>query len=322
MGLGLRIIDHDELAPSMEAQVHLLDMSAGWGPMDFKSLAEARRLGYPAADYVGVYAVEKREVLSEVRVIRIPFTTLEGSTQIVSGIQGVATRRDYSGRGLARKLLEEAHQREKAAGIRLALLWTGHAMVAHRLYGSMGYLDVHTPKVAMRFCGARGGKPTGYKLSKVREKDAEIIAALHTEATEGRVGFTPRTLGLLRSLFKLGFVKPESIRMILRDEQVVGYVVLESNPRWTRFDEVVFCREAKLGDVVELLESEAPNRWLLLRNTFVQDASNLLRRRHYTLSDHAYYGLLAASLEGSRSKFTKALGTLDSRFSCHYLDYF
>ena len=71
----MRIIDHDELPLSMEAQIQfLLDMSAGWGPMDFKSIAEARRLGYPAADYVGVYAVEEREVLSEVRVIRIPFT--------------------------------------------------------------------------------------------------------------------------------------------------------------------------------------------------------------------------------------------------------
>lgn len=318
----MRIIDHDKLAPSMEAQVHLLDMSAGWGPMDFKSITEARRLGYPAADYVGVYAVEGREILSEVRVIRIPFTTPEGVTQIVSGIQGVATRRDHSGRGLARKLLEEVHRREKAAGITFALLWTGHAMVAHRLYGSMGYIDVHTPKIAMRFCGARQGKPSGYELRKVREKDVVTIAGLHTEATKGRVGFTPRAAGLLRSLFKLGFVKPESIRMILRDGQVVGYAMLESNPRWTRFDEVVFCRGAKLADVLELLESEAPKRWLLLRNTFVQDAPALLRRRHYTLSDHAYYGLLAATLESSTSKFTETLGTSDSRFSCQYLDYF
>jgi len=319
--MGMRIIDHDELPLSMEAQIHLLDMSAGWGPMDFKSIAEARRLGYPAADYVGVYAVEEREVLSEVRVIRIPFTTLGGATEIASGIQGVATRRDRSGRGLARKLLEEVHRREKAAGITLALLWTGHAMVAHGLYGSMGYADVHTPKIALRFCGARRGNPSGYELRKVREKDSETVAVLHTEATKGRIGFTPREAGLLRSLFELGFVKPESIRMILRDGQAVGYVMLESNPRWTRFDEVVFCRGAKLADVLELLEGEASNRWLLLRNTFVQEASALLRSRHYALSDHAYYGLLAAPL-GSTGKFTKALGTSDSRFSCQYLDYF
>ena len=318
----MRIIDHDELAPSMEAQVHLLDMSAGWAPMDFKSIEHARRSGYPSADYVGVYAVEGREVLSEVRVIRIPFTTPGLTTEIASGIQGVATRRDRSGRGLARKLLEEVHRREKAAGIRLALLWTGHAMVAHGLYNSLGYVDVHTPKIAVRFCGGRRGEPSGYELRKVREKDAETIAALHTEATKGRIGFTPRAAGLLSSLFELGFVKPESIRMILRDGRAVGYVMLESNPLWTRFDEVVFCRGAKLGDILDLLESEAPNRWLLLRNTFVQDASPLLRRRRYALSDHAYYGLLAAPLQGSASRFTRALGTSDPRFSCQYLDYF
>lgn len=313
-------MDHDELAPSMEVRVHLLDMSAGWAPMGFKSLTEARRLGYPAADYVGVYAVEGREVLSEVRVIRLPFITLEGATGIVSGIQGVATRRDHSGKGLARKLLEEVHRREKASGIAFALLWTGHAMVAHRLYASMGYIDVHTPKIAMRSCGA-GRRTPGYELRKMRAEDSATIAALHSEATKGRIGFTPREAGLLRSLFELGFVRRESIRMILLDGREVGYAMLERNPRWTRFDEVVFCRGANQADVLELLESEAPNRWLLLRNTFVQDASPLLRKRDYTLSDHAYYGLLAAPLEGSTNNL-RALGTSDSRFSCQYLDYF
>ena len=105
----MRILDYDELPSGVEGQAQLLDMSAGWGPMDFRRVGDARRIGYPAADYFGVYAVEGGEVLSMVRVLRLPFTTPKGVEKI-GAIQGVVTRRDRARRGLARKLIEEVHK--------------------------------------------------------------------------------------------------------------------------------------------------------------------------------------------------------------------
>src|SRR3989442_1138551 len=122
---ALRIVDFDGLPPSAEASVHVLDMTAGWGLLGFKTLKEVTALGYPAADYVGLYAVEDGEAQSMVRVLRIPFSTTEGR-ETVSAVQGVVTRRDRSRRGLARRLLGEVHHSEKAAGSRISLLWTGH----------------------------------------------------------------------------------------------------------------------------------------------------------------------------------------------------
>jgi len=45
----LRIVEFDDLPPSAEPSVHLLDMTAGWGPLGFAALKEIRELGYPAA---------------------------------------------------------------------------------------------------------------------------------------------------------------------------------------------------------------------------------------------------------------------------------
>jgi predicted acetyltransferase len=80
-------------------------------PLDFKKMEEARRSGYPAADYFGVYAVENKQVASAVRVLRIPYTMGDGTVEIVSGIQGVVTRRESSRNGFARQLLSEVHER-------------------------------------------------------------------------------------------------------------------------------------------------------------------------------------------------------------------
>ena len=134
----LRILEFGELPASLEPQAHLLDVAVGWSPLDFGRVNEAIKLGYPRADYVGVYAVEKNEIQSVVRVLRVPYTLADGTSETISAIAAVVTRRDRSGKGLARELLEEVHRREAAAGIRFATLWTGLSIFAHNLYKSMG----------------------------------------------------------------------------------------------------------------------------------------------------------------------------------------
>ena len=256
-----------------------------------------------------------------VRVLRIPFTTIRGR-ETVSAIQGVVTRRDRSRRGLARRLLGEAHRREKAAGSRFVLLWTGHSNMAHNLYNSMGYLDLYTPPLAMRRGGSRSTRPSGYELRKIRRANSRIIESLHADATRGRLGFTPRPARLLDWFFKLGYVKQEWLRLILLDGEPVGYLELQRNQGWVQSEELVLRDPAAAEDVVSLLESETGDGWLVLRGTFVRDNLRALRKRRYSYSDYSYYGLLGLPLAGGGPGSLKALGTADPRFTCQLLDYF
>lgn len=318
----MRIVGNDELPAAWESQVQILDASAGWMPQDFRRVKEARKLGYPAVDYFGVYAVEKGEVQSVVRVLRLPYTMANGVRETVSGIQGVITRRERSRRGLARRLLEEVHRREAAEGIRFVMLWTGHSNTAHNLYNSIGYVDVYTPKLAMRRCDKQRARQSEYETRAVRRGDAETLEKLHAESTAGRVGFTPRPNGLLPALFKLGLLKPDSLRLILLEGKPVGYVQLQKGEGWIRSDEVVLTDRADPEGVASLLESEAARCWLVLLGTFVKDSSGLLRRRGYSFTDHAYFGLLARALTGSHRDPRRELGTASRSFTCHFLDYF
>lgn len=318
----MRITDYDDIPAELEPQVHLLDASTGWMPMDFQRLKEARSLGYPIAPYFGVYAMEGREVESVVRVLRLPYTFANGERKTVSGIQGVVTRRERSGKGLARMLLDEVHRREAEAGTSFVLLWTGHSIMAHNLYLSMGYSDIYTPALAMRKCDLSGAGQQGYTTRALLAEGAETVQRLHTESTAGRVGFTPRAEGLLPALLRLGFVAPDSFELILHGGEPVGYFQLKKERGWIRSDEVVLSKGVDPAVALSALESKGTGGWLTILGTFVSDNADLLRDRGYLMTSHSYSGLLARPLQGGQDDPRHELGVDQRSFTCHFLDYF
>jgi GNAT superfamily N-acetyltransferase len=317
----LRILEFDKLPSGLEPQAQLLDLSAAWAPNDFKRFKEARRMGYPSADYVGVYAVENGEILSAVRVLRLPYTTPEGVQQI-AGIQGVVTRRDSGRKELARRLLLEVHRREKAAGIKYSLLWTGRGQVAHSLYESLGYRDVYTPELAALRKGAREHGLGRYTLKDVKEDGVGPLEALHEKATMDRLGFTPRPSGIVRSLIHLGFLARESLQAVFRGGRLVGYALLQKHSMWCSLDELILDAETPLEEVLPTLEAAARGGWFVIRNTSVRDALPLLRKRGYHYSPFAYYSLMALPLEKPSEDVAEELGSGSPRFTCQHLDYF
>jgi GNAT superfamily N-acetyltransferase len=318
----MRIASLDELPREWEPQVQLLDASVGWFPSDFRLMREVRSMGYPAADYFGVYAVEGDEVRSEVRVLRIPYTLAGGTTETVSAVCGVATRREWSRRGLARALLAEVHRREAAIGNRFCILWMGFWNFSHALYSSMGYVDVYTPKLAMRRCDRPKSEGRKYGLRTTKKGDVTTIEKLHAESTRGRVGFTPRPKSVLPPLFKLGFIKPDAFRLILSDGEPVGYCNMQKGRGWVKSDEVVLTERADPKEVVSLLQRKSAPGWLTLQGTFVRDSSGLLGKLGYSFTDYAYYGLMARPLRGVHRDLKRELGTASPSFTCHSLDYF
>jgi GNAT superfamily N-acetyltransferase len=320
---GLRILEYAELPPDAEEKAQLLDLSVGWGIMGFRRFDEARRMGYPASDYFAVYAVENGDIVSTVRVLRMSITTRAGVQQ-AAGIQGVVTRRDMKGRGIARRLLEEVHRRERAAGSEYSLLWTSHGLAAHRLYLSLGYRDVYTPELAfLRREERRPGRKHD-AIRGARRDDIEYVENLHREATRCRLGFTPRPAGVVRSLLHLGFLEATSLKVILHSGEAMGYAILQKHQggQWWSLEELVTAPGSSAEEAFSMLEAMAPTGWFVVRNTVVRDLDDPLRRRGFQFSSLAYYSLLALSLKKNTGDIVDDLGTEDRLFTCQYLDYF
>ncbi|MGA2664156.1 MAG: GNAT family N-acetyltransferase [Nitrososphaerales archaeon] len=329
----MRILTHDELPPDLETDLQLLRLSVGWPPRDFRRLSQARRLGYPAADYIGLYAVEDGRVLSTVRAVRVPFTFPDGHSETVSTILSVITRRDCRGRGLARSLIDEVNARERRAGSRFCFLWTEQSLSAHQLYERMGYRDLYVVDLAMRRPSQGGSRPRpgAYTLERLKDDGAATVERLHAVSTRGRTGFTPRHRGFIRSDRKLGLSGSEPIRLVLKDGRPVGYVALDEAPGWVSVSEVVLttggpsdrgATPAAMTDLVADLERLAARRWLSVWNTVVRDLRHELDRRGYAFGTGDRV-VMSLPLDGSPPDLqVSSLGTTDRRFTCQLLDYF
>ena len=133
----MRVLPYDELSPPMHRDRALLHLSAFGGVFLSREIALMRRKLPTFSDYVGLFAVEGARVLGQLYVLRLPYEFSDGPGTI-SGIAGVATRPDVGRTGIARRLLTEAHRRERRAGQRYCSLWTNRSWGAHALYESLG----------------------------------------------------------------------------------------------------------------------------------------------------------------------------------------
>ncbi len=114
----MRFRTYDELTPSMEVDRSLLHLAAFNGVFARRSVDIWRRRAKAFAEYVGLFAEERGRLVGQMFVLRIALT-LPSGRETVTGIAGVGTRPDRGGTGVARRLLTEAHHREKEAGIRV-----------------------------------------------------------------------------------------------------------------------------------------------------------------------------------------------------------
>jgi hypothetical protein len=219
-------------------------------------------------------------------------------------------------------LLLEAHRREKVAGSKYSLLWTGRGQVAHSLYETLGYRDVYTPDLVACHMVNRGHKHGSFTLNQVKVGEEGLLDGLHLKATVQRLGFTPRPPGIVRSLVHLGFLDRESLNLVYRDGRLAGYAILQKRPFWCSLDELVLEMGTSLEEVLPAFETVAEGGWFAIRNTAVRDGRHLLESRGFHYSPFAYYSLLALPLERSTEDIAGELGTGSPRFTCQQLDYF
>jgi GNAT superfamily N-acetyltransferase len=318
----MRILTHDELPDSFETEVQLLHLGANWGIFDFNQIKRARKMGYPCSDYFAVYAVEDNKPLAKVEVIHIDFETPKGP-ETMCGIAGVVTRRDKSRSGLAKRLLLDVHEREKKSGIKHSLLWTGRNNKAHNLYESLGYADVYDPGIALTKTQTNNNSTfQDITIRTANANDAELMDGFHTKLNSSRLGFRKRSKNFMKIVFEFEFEKPNSFRIFLSNNTLVGYAHLQQNTDWGKSYETIidpkYCEAA-----VSLLEAQAGN-WLAFGDSFVSDARSLLAKRGYAFSEYTYGTLMACDLEqpSKRENIEAFLGANDHKFVCHGLDHF
>ena len=312
----MRILSFDELSEAQDRSRALVNMAAFGNVYDRERVETYRRRLGCFSEYVGVFAVERDEVLGQVFVLRLPYEFPDGSGQI-SAIATVGTRPDVGRTGIAETLLREAHRREREAGLGYAALWTNRSWGAHHLYEKVGYRDVYSPPWVVRFPPVR--RPPEPPVRFATSADLGRIERLHRRLARERLGHRERPTGWLRLDVQLGYIDP-STDVLVRYEggELVGYAHLDRTGRR------IICGELLATSAKVKRELIAGVGWVAhplpwaFQHTLVTDDPSMLRGRASVNGRVGWYVMMGCHLSRAWTlrEAEERFGTRDSRFIC------
>ena len=319
----IEIVDFDDAYRDYRDALVSLHYSAWGGLDDLTSALRARRAGFPFAPYLGVYAREDEALLSAAVVSHYPMTTPEGP-ETVAGIELLMTRPDATRRGLAGRLLQEVHRRERSVGRRLSLLCTGRSNLAHELYLKLGYQDIFCPRAALRYVDRPRSKPSsGIRVRRAGTRDAPALARVHRRANAGALGFTRREPRSFQTRFLSGTVAIRNLFLAEREGRPEGYATLEPHTSWSRAAEVIAPTSEVRRTLMAALERRSAGRWLALGEAwFSGDDDPELTRCTPLLPSYAVMMACPLVPELRRRNLLQWLRSGDRPFACQLLDLF
>jgi GNAT superfamily N-acetyltransferase len=270
---------------------------SSWDPYEIGTPRFDRQ--YPRhADYVGLCAVERERIVSSVVVHRFPFRTRERNC-ICSGLGAVATLPAFTRRGLARRLIEEVHRRERESGSPFVLLYTGRSIVAHALYESLGYRDVLLFPRAVRWVPKhKRTLPRGWRWRRATLDDRQAIEELRKDLGRARLGFTREGVEWWPGPEKWFASGPESWFVLERDRSICAYANLRTEGQLRACHEGMARTTLARRYLLSSLESEASGGWLLLGSPLIYELRQAPGIRAYILAQGSHSVLMAKSLDG------------------------
>jgi len=212
----MEILEYNDVDPLQVMNLTLLALNFPFTP---ELAAHIRRTDPRPFPCFTVNAVEGEEVLGQVGVFRLPMISIDGRED-VGGVWAVSTHPHHAGRGVASALLETAHNRMRAAGLRFSTLATSRSGIAYRLYQKHGYVDMNIWAAAL----ARwelAHQPTRLRAQPINEAGFDFVEGLFQKLACEYLGFAWRHQPFVRLRDK---IKLEDIWIIWNNREPVGFV--------------------------------------------------------------------------------------------------
>lgn len=211
------ILEYDDIDPFGAFQVSLLALEFALTPEHAAHIRQSDPRPFP---FFALYAVEGEQVLGQVGVFRLPMISTQGRED-VGGLWAVATHPQYSGRGVASMLLDEAHNRMRAAGLRYSTLGTNRYRVGYRVYQRHGYEDTQVLATALaRWETAH--RPTRLSARVLGTDGYDFVENLFNQVASNYFGFAWRhtPFAPLRDR-----VAPSEVWILEKNNNALGYAL-------------------------------------------------------------------------------------------------
>lgn len=228
----MRIVEYDEVDGQQVLEMNL--RCFGWylSPDQVKSI---KKVDKHVPDYFALYAVENEKVLSQVGVVEVDTQTTSGIEKI-GCIWGVCTRPMAARRGLARKLMEEAHNRLIADDIRYSFLGTGKSLVAYDLYLDLGYRDLTTLSRGLKLCKQK--KDSDSSIAYTSKSKNDTIVKMFKEYSNGLLGFIHRPINFLKVRKAWSWMSYNTVGIFEEHNTPIGYIIASREGKYIKILEI------------------------------------------------------------------------------------
>jgi GNAT superfamily N-acetyltransferase len=213
----MKILAYDEVDPLGVLELNLLALGFALTP---EYAAHIRRTDPRPLPFFGVYAVEGKQVIGQVGVFRLPMVSSQGRVD-VGGVWAVSTHPKYAGRGVASILLDEAHSRMRAAGLRFSSLGTDRYRTAYRLYQRCGYEDTQVLASALAPWEV-AHQPTRLRAQLAGPEGYDLVDQVFAEVASEYLGFAWRHMPFIRLRDKVAL---EDIWILWMNNERIGYAL-------------------------------------------------------------------------------------------------
>jgi GNAT superfamily N-acetyltransferase len=212
----MQILEYDDVDPLGVLSLNRLALGFALTPERVAALRRDDPRPFPG---LALYAEEDGLVVGQVGVFRLPMVSTEGRED-VGGVWAVSTHPAYAGQGVAARLLEEAHDRMRAAGLRFSTLSTDRFRIAYRLYRRHGYEDMQVWASALA-PRAVAHVPTGLRAEPAGAAGLAEVERLYHCIASGYLGFAWRHTPFAR----LREVDLGDVWLLSQQAELVGYAL-------------------------------------------------------------------------------------------------
>lgn len=274
----MKIVEYDNVDPLEALHLNLMGLGFALAP---ERAALIRRLDARPFPFFALYAIEDGIVAAQVGVFRLPMVSTEGPED-VGGVWAVCTHPAFGGRGLAARLLGEAHARMRAAGLRFSTLGTSRYRVAYALYRRQGYEDVvvSVSALARRETACRN---TSLRAERAGTERFHLADELFGQVAAGRLGFARRHRPFIPAMVAAGEVDANEIWLLWDSSELAGYALARAAEAVLTVSDLLLRETTNVVEAVAALAQETPTPYVRVAATRPSEVASL-RNAGYQLA--------------------------------------
>lgn len=312
----MQIVEYDQADPLGVLELNLL--SLGY-PLTQQKMAQIRQLDRRAFPFLALYAIVDGVVAGQVGVDRLPVVTLDGPDE-VGGVWAVCTHPAFSHKGIANRLLAEAHSRLRDAGLKYSTLGTARHRGAYPLYRQLGYEPVH--HASNIFTLNEALLPPGrLRAERAGVERLSMTDELFQRAAAGKLGFARRHPEYIRMLVETGDMSLGEVWLLWDGEESVGYALAFVFEAVMMVSHLVLLPGADAAEAVSALAQEQPSDYVRVRVDHPSVASSLVNSGYPApLRDWSVFMVKPVDTAASVEQFNHQTGISTERFMISWID--